>query len=131
MIQSSYYSLGLAAYSRLTHVNHFSYAPTDWKTKYMEVADMLAETRADLDDFQVSSRELEEELERELERTEKAQQELKLKAIKAEQEKDEWKVGLKSHFDTAVVHQRDGILVQVHVIANDAQYDNHIFATRA
>lgn len=58
----------------------------------MEVADMLAETRADLDDFQVSSRELEEELERELERTEKAQQDLKIKAARAEQEKDEWKV---------------------------------------
>lgn len=66
--------------------------PTDWKAKYIEVADMLAETRAELDDFQVSSRELEEELERELERTEKAQQELKVKAAKAEQEKDEWKV---------------------------------------
>ena len=53
---------------------------------------MLAETRAELDDFQVSSRELEEELERELERTEKAQQELKVKAAKAEREKDDWKV---------------------------------------
>ena len=37
---------------------------------------MLAETRAELDDFHHSSKELEEELERELERTEKAQQEL-------------------------------------------------------
>ncbi|GJE85773.1 hypothetical protein PsYK624_018520 [Phanerochaete sordida] len=68
-----------------------NHAHTDWKAKYMEVADMLAETRAELDDFQVSSRELEEELERELERTEKAQQDLKVKAAKAEQEKDEWK----------------------------------------
>lgn len=54
---------------------------------------MLTETRAELDDFQISSRELEEELERELERTEKAQQDLKIKAAKADQEKDVWKVG--------------------------------------
>ncbi|CAL1695379.1 unnamed protein product [Somion occarium] len=63
----------------------------DWKAKYMEVADMLAETRAELDDFHASSKDLEEELERELERTEKAQRELKVKVAKAEHEKDEWK----------------------------------------
>lgn len=63
----------------------------DWKAKYMEVADMLAETRAELDDFHASSKELEEELERELERTEKAHQELLVKVEKADNEKDEWK----------------------------------------
>ena len=45
---------------------------------------MLQETRQELDDFQVSSRELEEELEKELARTEKAQQDLKVKAARAE-----------------------------------------------
>lgn len=65
---------------------------TDWKAKYLEVADMLAETRAELDDFHHSSKELEEELERELERTEKAQQELKVKVARAETERDDWKV---------------------------------------
>ena len=65
---------------------------TDWKAKYIEVADMLAETRAELDDFHHSSKELEEELERELERTEKAQQELKVKVARAETERDDWKV---------------------------------------
>ena len=69
-------------------------SPIDWKTKYNEVADMLQETRAELDDFQVSSRELEEEWEKELGRTEKAQQELKVKAARAEHERDEWKVHL-------------------------------------
>ncbi|KAI0815229.1 hypothetical protein BC629DRAFT_852629 [Irpex lacteus] len=64
---------------------------TDWKAKYNEVADMLQETRQELDDFQVSSRELEEELEKELARTEKAQQDLKVKAARAEHERDEWK----------------------------------------
>ncbi|KAH9937137.1 uncharacterized protein B0H18DRAFT_969257 [Fomitopsis serialis] len=63
----------------------------DWRAKYMEVADMLAETRTELDDFHASSKELEEELERELERTEKAQQDLKVKVARAEQERDEWK----------------------------------------
>ena len=53
---------------------------------------MLAETRAELEDFQHSSKELEEELEKELERTEKAQQDLKVKAAKAEVERDDWKV---------------------------------------
>ena len=58
----------------------------------MEVADMLAETRAELDDFQHSSKELEEELERELERTEKTQQDLRAKLARAENERDDWKV---------------------------------------
>ncbi|KAH9898061.1 hypothetical protein C8Q73DRAFT_744154 [Cubamyces lactineus] len=70
---------------------NFSSPGTDWKAKYLEVADMLAETRAELDDFHHSSKELEEELERELERTEKAQQELKVKVARAEQERDDWK----------------------------------------
>jgi t-SNARE complex subunit (syntaxin) len=64
----------------------------DWRQKYNEVADMLAETRAELDDFHHSSKELEEELERELERTEKAQQDLRNKVAQAERERDEWKV---------------------------------------
>ena len=53
---------------------------------------MLTETRAELDEFQQSSKELEEELEAELERTEKAQKDLMVKASKAESERDEWKV---------------------------------------
>lgn len=92
---------------------------------------MLAETRAELDDFQVSSRELEEELEKELERTERAQHELKVKAAKAEQEKDEWKVSPMSCFDLEVTHQRDVTSVQIYVAANDTQHNHHISATRA
>lgn len=53
---------------------------------------MLAEARAELDEFQRSSKELEDELERELERTEKTQEELRQKAARAELERDEWKV---------------------------------------
>ncbi|KAI0721300.1 hypothetical protein C8T65DRAFT_631263 [Cerioporus squamosus] len=72
-------------------INGYSSSGTDWKAKYLEVADMLAETRAELDDFHHSSKELEEELERELERTEKSQQDLKVKVARAEQERDDWK----------------------------------------
>ncbi|GLB36263.1 putative regulation of microtubule motor activity [Lyophyllum shimeji] len=68
-----------------------STSSVDWRAKYNEVADMLAETRAELDDFHHASKELEAELENELQRTEKAQQDLKVKAIRAESERDEWK----------------------------------------
>ncbi|KAF8559195.1 hypothetical protein OG21DRAFT_1403466 [Imleria badia] len=64
---------------------------TDWKAKYYEVADMLTETRAELDEFHTSSKELEEELIKEIERTEKAQQDLKVKVSRVETERDEWK----------------------------------------
>ena len=53
---------------------------------------MLTETRAELDDFHQASKELEAELENELQRTEKAQQDLQAKVIRAEGERDEWKV---------------------------------------
>lgn len=65
---------------------------TDWKAKYCEVADMLTETRAELDEFHTSSKELEEELIKEIERTEKAQQDLRVKVSRVETERDEWKV---------------------------------------
>ncbi|OAX44733.1 hypothetical protein K503DRAFT_1598 [Rhizopogon vinicolor AM-OR11-026] len=71
--------------------NQFNYSSTDWKAKYNEVADMLAETRAELDEFHTSSKELEEELIKEIDRTEKAQQDLKVKVAKTELERDEWK----------------------------------------
>ncbi|KAF8140147.1 hypothetical protein EV363DRAFT_1499836 [Boletus edulis] len=64
---------------------------TDWKAKYYEVADMLAETRAELDEFHTSSKELEEELIKEIERYEKTQHDLKVKVSRIESERDEWK----------------------------------------
>ncbi|KAE9410986.1 hypothetical protein BT96DRAFT_1011682 [Gymnopus androsaceus JB14] len=64
---------------------------TDWRAKYDEVADMLAETRAELDDFHHASKELEAELEAELQRTEKTQQDLRVKVARAETERDDWK----------------------------------------
>ncbi|KAK7463700.1 NADH:ubiquinone oxidoreductase [Stygiomarasmius scandens] len=72
--------------------SHISYSTSvDWRAKYNEVADMLAETRAELEDFQHASKELEAELENELQRTEKAQQDLRVKVARAETEKDDWK----------------------------------------
>lgn len=64
----------------------------DWRAKYVEAADMLAETRAELDDFVHGSKELEEELLRELERNEKVQKDLKDKVIAVEADRDNWKV---------------------------------------
>ena len=64
----------------------------EWRAKYVEAADMLAETRAELDDFVHSSKELEEELLRELERNEKVQKDLKDKVIAVEADRDNWKV---------------------------------------
>lgn len=58
----------------------------------LQVVDMLAETRTELDDFHQASKELEAELESELQRTEKAQQELQAKVSRATNERDEWKV---------------------------------------
>lgn len=53
---------------------------------------MLAETKAELDEFHHASKELEAELESELARTEQAQQDLKIKVSRAESERDDWKV---------------------------------------
>ncbi|KAJ7786440.1 hypothetical protein B0H16DRAFT_1490483 [Mycena metata] len=91
---------------------HLSYSSSnDWREKYNEVADMLAETRAELDEFQVASRELEAELEAELQRTEKSQQDLKVKVARAENERDEWKSKFMSlqttHNTTTTTLQRE------------------------
>ncbi|CAO3599605.1 unnamed protein product [Absidia cylindrospora] len=51
----------------------------------------LQDTRAALDEFQVSSRELEEELEKELQTTEKAYKELKSQCEQSRRDADEWK----------------------------------------
>jgi len=64
----------------------------DWRQKYIELSETLADTRADLEEFQQSSKELEEEMNLEIERTERAQQEQKAKTSRVETERDEWKV---------------------------------------
>ncbi len=69
---------------------------------------MLAETRAELDDFVHSSKELEEELLRELERNEKVQKDLKDKVIAVEADRDNWKV----HSPIFLI-RRDGLTSRV------------------
>ncbi|CAE6419794.1 unnamed protein product [Rhizoctonia solani] len=63
----------------------------DWETKYHEVSDLLQETRAELDEFQTSSKELEEELERELESTERQMTDLRNRVERVERERDDCK----------------------------------------
>ncbi|KAJ7103408.1 hypothetical protein B0H15DRAFT_812150 [Mycena belliarum] len=97
---------------RLMDDNQLSYSSSnDWREKYNEVADMLAETRNELDEFQVASKELEAELEAELQRTEKSQQDLKVKVARAETERDEWKSKFMSlqtnHNTTTTTLQRE------------------------
>ncbi|KAF8807517.1 hypothetical protein BYT27DRAFT_7097796 [Phlegmacium glaucopus] len=99
---------------RLTSLddNNMSYSSnTDWREKYYGVVDMLAETRAELDDFHQASKELEAELENELQRTEKAQQDLQAKVVRAEGERDEWKTKFMSlqttHNTTTTSLQRE------------------------
>lgn len=94
--------------------NELDYSSTDykyWKEKYLEEADIVRETQAELDDFQVSSRELEAELESDLARTEKAKMDLMVKVERAETERDEWKakfVALQtSHNTTTASLQRE------------------------
>jgi hypothetical protein len=88
---------------------------------------MLAETRAELDDFHQASKELEAELENELQRTEKAQRELQAKVSRAENERDEWKVCISPELMLCqFILSSD----QVYVSSNDAQYYHDFPSTR-
>jgi len=84
---------------------------------------MLTETKNELDDFHQSSKELEEELERELQRTEKAQQELRVRVERAEGERDSWKVRRISRF--TICHPNRSYPVQVHVTSNQSQHNDN------
>lgn len=53
---------------------------------------MLAETEAELKEFQVSSKELEDEMQLDVERAEKAREDMQNKFARAESDRDEWKV---------------------------------------
>ncbi|OLL26644.1 Nuclear distribution protein nudE 1 [Neolecta irregularis DAH-3] len=62
-----------------------------YRTRCKELEAALTETRAALDDFQLSSKELEHELEKELEETEKQYKELKRRNEKLAHDADDWK----------------------------------------
>ena len=122
--------------NQIQYVSHFCHnasssppmSSTDWKTKYYEVADMLAETRAELDEFHTSSKELEDELIKEIERTEKAQQDLKVKVSRVETERDEWKVRCLP--PCAQQRMLSVFPVQVHVLADYPQHNDNLVAAR-
>jgi predicted nucleic acid-binding Zn-ribbon protein len=63
-----------------------------WRNHAENLENTLSETRAALDEFQVSSRELEEELEKELQTTEKVCGDLKARCEQLKRESEEWKV---------------------------------------
>lgn len=91
---------------------------------------MLAEARTELEDFRRTSEELEAELEAELTRTEKAHEDLKAKAARAELERDEWKVcspfPASPHTPTAPLCPID----EVHDPSNDPQHHLNFSAAR-
>ncbi|RCH89798.1 NADH:ubiquinone oxidoreductase [Rhizopus azygosporus] len=62
-----------------------------WRNHAENLESTLQETRAALDEFQVSSRELEEELEKELQTTEKAYNDLKSRCEHYKREAEDWK----------------------------------------
>src|SRR5271156_4398491 len=64
----------------------------DYKSRCEELESALNETRSALDEFQLSSRELEAELERELENMEKQYTDAKRQKERLRMESDEWKV---------------------------------------
>ncbi|KAK6909371.1 hypothetical protein I203_103388 [Kwoniella mangroviensis CBS 8507] len=82
-----------------------------YREKYRQAIDMLTETRAELEEFQQSSKELEDEMEQELAANEKVQGELKEKIKRLEGEKEEWKskqIALqKLHSSTTAAMQRE------------------------
>jgi hypothetical protein len=56
---------------------------------------MLAETEGELKEFQVSSKELEDEMQMDVERAEKAREDMQNKLTRAEGDREEWKVPFK------------------------------------
>ncbi|KAG8901186.1 NADH:ubiquinone oxidoreductase [Tulasnella sp. 403] len=77
----------------------------DWHQKYLEVKELLDETRDELEEFRVSSQELEDELERELQRTENTQQELRDEVERLKNDREEWKTscGDTAYIDLAAI----------------------------
>lgn len=53
---------------------------------------MLAETDAELKEFQISSKELEDEMALDIDRAEKAREDMQNKLSRIEGERDDWKV---------------------------------------
>ncbi|KAG9033268.1 NADH:ubiquinone oxidoreductase [Tulasnella sp. JGI-2019a] len=63
----------------------------DWKGRYESMKALLEETRKELDEFQQSSQELEDEMEAELKRTEATQKTLLKQVATLEEDAEQWK----------------------------------------
>ncbi|CAO3689075.1 unnamed protein product [Umbelopsis ramanniana] len=77
--------------SRYMSFNNMQDELNYWRNHAENLENTLSETRAALDEFQVSSRELEEELEKELQTTEKVCGDLKARCEQLKRESEEWK----------------------------------------
>lgn len=67
---------------------------TDWRSRCLQVEQMLSDTQTELDEFTRASKELEEEMERDLERNENEKEQLRARVSKLEGDRDDWKVTL-------------------------------------
>ncbi|KAI8081274.1 uncharacterized protein BX664DRAFT_340014 [Halteromyces radiatus] len=84
-------AVDLSMSSRIMQFNSVQDELDYYRNHAENLENTLQETRAALDEFQVSSRELEEELEKELQTTEKAYKELKSQCERSRRDADEWK----------------------------------------
>ncbi|WVQ84646.1 hypothetical protein IAT38_006801 [Cryptococcus sp. DSM 104549] len=82
-----------------------------YRDKYRQAIEMLTDTRAELEEFQQSSKELEDEMEQELASNDKQQADLRDKIKRLEVEKEEWRskhISLqKMHSSTTAAMQRE------------------------
>ncbi|KAI8095068.1 uncharacterized protein B0P05DRAFT_524573 [Gilbertella persicaria] len=77
--------------SRIMQFNSIQEELDYWRSHAENLENTLQDTRAALDEFQVSSRELEEELEKELQTTEKAYNDLKSRCEHFKRDAEDWK----------------------------------------
>ncbi|KAI9358146.1 hypothetical protein BD770DRAFT_364484 [Pilaira anomala] len=77
--------------SRIMQFNSSQEELEYWRAHAEDLENTLQDTRAALDEFQVSSRELEEELEKELQTTEKAYNDLKSRCEHFKRDAENWK----------------------------------------
>ncbi|KAI8328365.1 hypothetical protein BC941DRAFT_497140 [Chlamydoabsidia padenii] len=84
-------AMDMSVSSRIMQFNNVQDELDYYRNHAENLENTLQDTRAALDEFQISSRELEEELEKELQTTEKAYKELKSQCERSRRDADEWK----------------------------------------
>ncbi|KAI9474136.1 MAG: hypothetical protein EXX96DRAFT_580720 [Benjaminiella poitrasii] len=94
--------------SRIMQFNSAQEEIDYWRSHAENLENTLQDTRAALDEFQVSSRELEEELEKELQATEKAYNDLKSRCEHYKRDAEDWKTKY-----TESKHEQNTTMVQM------------------